>query len=103
MLEIRNGGFAQADLFNRVLVNNIHRIHKCLNEHSNTYNQQINNLSNCEQTEINRPHISISSFFPFTSNTGNSVELNDVLTTSSGLLVEGSLYDTASMSFQYND
>lgn len=122
MLEIKNGGFPQVDLFNRMLVNNIHRLQRFVSEQFTNFNH--NRMSTNSMSMFNNSHsmdtsdtetansqnesqvvqIQINSFFPFTSNTGNNAELSDILTTNGGLLADGSIcYDTASLAYQYTD
>lgn len=122
MLEIKSGGFPQVDLFNRMLVNNIHRLQRFVSEQFTNFNH--NRMSTNSMSMFNNSHsmdtsdtetansqnesqvvqIQINSFFPFTSNTGNNAELSDILTTNGGLLADGSIcYDTASLAYQYTD
>lgn len=110
MLEIKGGGFPQIDLFNRLLINNIHRLQRALNERMNGgYNNR--NLATADDNgdptfigdTIVNPRIEVDSFFPFTSNSGNSAELSDILTINGGLLVDGSVYDAASVTLQAVD
>lgn len=113
MLEIKNGGFPQVDLFNRMLVNNIHRLQRFISEQFTNFNHNrtsTNSMFNhshsmdTSETETAVVQIQINSFFPFTSNTGNNAELSDILTTNGGLLADGSIcYDTASLAYQYTD
>lgn len=108
MLEIKNGGYPQIDLFNRLLINNIHRLQRNLSDRLNdTSNNRsdkstdINNEQmNVSHTTVTSPRIVVDSFFPFTSNTGNSAELSDILITNGGLLADGSIYDAASITLQ---
>lgn len=114
MLEIKSGGFPQVDLFNRMLVNNIHRLQRFVSEQFTNFNHNrmstnsmFNNMDTSDTDTANGGQvvqIQINSFFPFTSNTGNSAELTDILTTNGGLLADGSIcYDTASLAYQYTD
>lgn len=118
MLEIKNGGFPQVDLFNRMLVNNIHRLQRFISEQFTNFNHNrmstnsmFNNSHSMDTSETETGQhdsqvvqIQINSFFPFTSNTGNNAELSDILTTNGGLLADGSIcYDTASLAYQYTD
>lgn len=115
MLEIKSGGFPQVDLFNRMLVNNIHRLQRLLSEQFTNFNHNrmstnsmFNNSHSMDtsdtETANSQNEIQINSFFPFTSNTGNNAELSDILTTNGGLLADGSIcYDTASLAYQYTD
>lgn len=107
MLEIKGGGYPQIDLFNRLLINNIHRLQRALNDRmsGSGYGNNLalagdNNGDQLNIGDTNSPRIVVDSFFPFTSNTGNSAELSDILTTNGGLLVDGSIYDAASVNFQ---
>lgn len=100
MLEIKGGGFPQIDLFNRLLINNIHRLQKTITDRSTVGTIEDNgDQVNLGET-INTSRILVDSFFPFTSNTGNSAELTDILTTNGGLLVDGSIYDATSITLQ---
>uniref|UniRef100_A0A336L0Z1 CSON014244 protein n=1 Tax=Culicoides sonorensis TaxID=179676 RepID=A0A336L0Z1_CULSO len=114
MLEIKNGGMPQVDLFNRMLVNNIHRLQRFLSEQFTNFNHNristnsiLNNsmdTSGGDSSENQVVQIQINSFFPFTSNTGNNAELSDILTSNGQLAADGSIcYDTASLSYQYTD
>ncbi|XP_063708687.1 myotubularin-related protein 10 [Culicoides brevitarsis] len=114
MLEIKNGGFPQVDLFNRMLVNKIHRLQRFVSEQFTNFNHNrmstnsvLNNSimdTSDTQNEGQVVQIQINSFFPFTSYTGNSAELTDILTSNGALLADGSIcYDTASLAYQYTD
>lgn len=117
MLEIKNGGFPQVDLYNRMLLNDIRRLQKCLQEQSIGYNcnnrmstnyllnhnNTPSNTMDTDEQSTNRIQININSFFPFTSNTGNSADLTDILTTNGGVMADGSVYDTTSLAHQYFD
>lgn len=116
MLEIKNGGFPQVDLYNRMLLNDIRRLQKCLQEQSIGYNcnnrmstnyllnhTSPSNTMETDEQSTNRIQININSFFPFTSNTGNSADLTDILTTNGGVMADGSIYDTTSLAHQYID
>lgn len=93
MLEIVSGGFPQIDLFNRLVVNNVHSIQKALIERPLSIKPQFDPM----QEQSNESQYSVNSFFPFTSTTGNSSELSDILVVNGSLLGEGSIYDTTSL------
>lgn len=109
MLEIKGGGYPQIDLFNRLLINNIHRLQKTLADRSTCSEYGIELASGAKNSSgdivnfsetMNNSRFLVDSFFPFTSNTGNSAELTDILITNGGLLVDGSIYDAASVNLQ---
>lgn len=103
VLEIKNGGNPQIDLFNRIILSSISKLQQDLQTRS--YDDQAPAASTAAQsidTLIqNRPMI--SSFFPFTRNTTNTNELTDILATSSELLTEGSIFDGLSVNQQGAD
>lgn len=94
VLEIKNGGTPQIDLFNRMILSSISKLKQDLqtqhiDDSATTSAQSIENLLQ------NMP--SISSFFPFTPNTSNTNQFTDILATSSELLAEGSIFDGLSV------
>lgn len=96
LLEIKNGGFPQIDMYNRFILSKISKLQQSL------LSQDFDDLptpSN-EETVFGGPNIpSISSFFPFSGgNSANSNELNYILTLSNDLLTEGSVLDGISTS-----
>jgi myotubularin-related protein 10/11/12 len=116
-LEIKGGGFPQIDLFNRLLLNNIHKLQKALE--SGTFNdlpqpQDSTLFKNLTTTSTSTSSSNdgaitnstpalptINSFFPFSNNTSNA-EFTDMLVTSNELIIEGSImFDQSSMA--YND
>lgn len=97
-LEIQNGGSIQIDLFNRMLINKISKLQQSLQtgEYDEPSSPTIN--SNGENL-IGQPLLpSVNSFFPFSRNFSESNELIELLTTSSELLTEGSIFDALSIS-----
>lgn len=97
LLEIKNGGYPQIELYNRIILSNISKLQQALQSHDfddlpiNESDDVINGMG---------PSImpSISSFFPFSGNNTNSNELTDILTLSYDLLTDGSIIDGLSMS-----
>lgn len=97
ILEIRNGGPVQIDLFNRMILTNIHKLQRSL---------EIGNVSEDLQVEIrNDPSIAtangkqkvpvVDSFFPFSITDGDEdySNLNEILIFSSDILTEGSVFE----------
>lgn len=106
-LEIRNGGNPQIDLFNRLVVNNIHKLQKALETGNFSDLQQSNGDLTKDTNDISAQQPSlftnnlpeINSFFPFSSNISNSAELTDMLILNGELLTEGSIFDASSYQF----
>lgn len=103
-LEIKNGGNPQIDLFNRLVVNNIHKLQKALETGNFSDLQQSNgdltkDISPQQQTLFTNNLPEINSFFPFSSNISNSAELTDMLILNGELLTEGSIFDASSYQF----
>lgn len=98
VLEIKNGGNPQIDLFNRMILNRISKLQQDLQTRTfddpNTRKQSTATKS--DDNLLNTMPM-ISSFFPFTRNTTNTNELTDILATSSELLTEGSIFDGLSV------
>lgn len=88
ILEIRNGGSAQIDLFNRMILSNIHKLQKAI-ETGNT--SEIEQQS--ENSSIKIPIV--NSFFPFSMMDGDddNTNLHDILIDSSDVLTEGSVFE----------
>lgn len=124
VLEIKGGGFAQVDLHNRILVNNIHKLQKAIE--TGNLDELPPELQRNGQTELPKPLNPsdddddvlredvmdagpsnrlpmINSFFPFSSNIGSSDELADMLILNGELLTEGSIFDATSIAYQFND
>ena len=108
MLEIKNGGYPQIDLFNRMILNSISKLQQALNSRdfddlpftylpagAGSANVTASTKSSSALLQNDMPLI--SSFFPFTRNTTNSNDLSDLLTTSTDLLAEGSIFDGLSV------
>lgn len=102
-MEIKNGGSAQIDLINRMIVSNIHKLQKALESRNfsdlpqELLGQARNHSSDEEQDELdnnkgNRLPV-IDSFFPFSSNIENTEELFDLLMSSQELLAGDSSLD----------
>lgn len=101
LLEIKNGGYPQVELYNRMILNNISKLQQALQSNDfddlpipfNESDDVINGVN------VNGPTMpSISSFFPFSGNNTNSNELADILTLSYDLLTDGSMIDGLSIS-----
>lgn len=103
ILEIRNGGFTQIDLYNRMILNNIHKMQRAL-ETGNFGDLQKDDEAKAEyQLEASNGKLPTNripvtnSFFPFSvsdnDNDVNHDELNEILTCSSDAFLEGSVFD----------
>lgn len=95
ILEIKNGGFPQVDLYTRVILSSISMLQQALQSRDfddlpTPTNEDGNGIG------LNMP--SVSSFFPFSGDNTNSNELSNILTLSSDLLNDGSIFDGLSMS-----
>jgi hypothetical protein len=107
-LEIKGGGFPQIDLFNRQLLNNIHKLQKSLESGTNNDLAKSSPSVNNEEVPVDglsQPVVTlptINSFFPF-SNYNSNAELIDMLLTSNDIIIEGSvMFDTASLAQVYD-
>lgn len=89
VLEIKNGGNPQIDLFNRMILSSISKLQQDLQTRS--HDESTSAASSIDTLIQNRPMI--NSFFPFTRNTTNTDELTDILTTSSEILEDSILDD----------
>lgn len=94
LLEIKNGGNIQIDLFNRMTLSSISRLQHDLQ--LRTFDEPTSAPPQTDENFISNMPL-ISSFFPFTRNTTNSNELTDILTISNELLTEGSIFDGLSV------
>lgn len=99
LLEIRNGGFAQIDLYNRMILSNIHKLQRSL-ETGNFSDVQVDNkneeeLANATANGKQNKVPVVNSFFPFSINDGDdeNSNLNDILIFSSDALTEGSVFE----------
>lgn len=113
-LEIKNGGNPQIDLFNRSVLNNIHKLQKVMQSGNmsassenmlfgggadiNCINKDNANVGDEYELDGFKMPI-INSFFPFTSNVTNTEELLDILVTNSEFLTDGSIIDSASLNY----
>lgn len=100
ILEIHNGGFVQIDLYNRMILNNIHKLQRSL-ETGNVNDLQLDAkrddeskpdaTSNGKQSRVPV----VNSFFPFSNADGDddNSNLNDILIFSSDVLAEGSVFE----------
>lgn len=109
-VEIKNGGSAQIDLINRMIVSNIHKLQKALESRNfsdlppellgqmrNQNQSRDDEQDDLDGNKLNRLPV-IDSFFPFSSNIENTEELFDLLMSSQELLAgDGSLYDQNSL------
>lgn len=95
VLEIKNGGNPQIDLFNRMILSSISKLQQDLQ--TRTFNDTAKSSSTKSEDNLIQNMPMISSFFPFTRNTSNTNELTDILATSSELLTEGSIFDGLSV------
>jgi len=91
ILEIRNGGSAQIDLYNRMILSNIHKLQKSL---------ELGSVSENDETSLatanGKPKVPVvNSYFPFsvTDNEEDNSNLNDILIFSSDVLTEGSVFE----------
>lgn len=98
ILEIHNGGLVQIDLYNRMILSNIHKLQKTL-ETGNVSDDIPKNHEDIGSAtangKINRVPV-VHSFFPFSINDGDAVDnsnLNDILIFSSDVLTEGSVFE----------
>lgn len=103
ILEIRNGGFVQIDLYNRMILSNIHKLQRSL-ETGNVNDLQLD-LKKDDDSTVSRPETTsngkhtrvpvVNSFFPFSITDGddNNSNLNDILIFSSDVLTEGSVFE----------
>lgn len=86
----------QIDLYNRMILSNIHKLQKTL-ETGNVSDDipKNNDDSATANGKINRVPV-VHSFFPFSINDGDAVDnsnLNDILIFSSDVLTEGSVFE----------
>lgn len=97
VLEIKNGGNPQIDLFHRMILSGISKLQQDLQ--TRTFDDQtaaVRSTSTQSDDYIQNMPL-ISSFFPFTRSTTNSNELTDILKMSDQLLTEGSIFDGLSV------
>lgn len=99
ILEIHNGGTVQIDLYNRMLLSNIHKLQKSL-ETGNVSDLQLDpkkdeEMTKPEATSNGKRVPVVNSFFPFsiTNIDDNNSNLNDILIFSSDALTEGSVFE----------
>lgn len=98
VLEIKNGGNPQIDLFNRMILNRISKLQQDLQMRPNDVDTtKTATTATKPDDNLLQTMPMISSFFPFTRNTTNTNELTDILATSSELLTEGSIFDGLSV------
>lgn len=100
LLEIRNGGSAQIDLYNRMILSNIHKLQRGL-ETGNFTDIQLDPKKDEDPATASRKNSKhnkvpvVNSFFPFSINDGDdeNSNLNDILIFSSDVLTEGSVFE----------
>lgn len=92
VLEIKNGGNPQIDLFNRMTLSSISKLQQDLHLR---INDEPSAVASNDQLIQNMPLI--SSFFPFTRNTSGNNDLTDILTQSNELLMDSSTIDGLSV------
>lgn len=100
VLEIKNGGPPQVDLFNRMILSNISKLQQDLQLRPfDDVPNSTSKTSTSSQPDGNliQGMPLISSFFPFTRNTTDNNDLTDILTQSNELLTEGSIFDGLSV------
>lgn len=96
MLEIKNGGNPQVDLFNRITINSISRLQQELQIRPHDVpSSAASAAAHTDEYMTGMP--SISSFFPFMSNVDSTDELTNILNISSELLTDGSIFDALSI------
>lgn len=107
LFEIKNGGFPHIDLFNRLLLSNIHKLQKTLETGCDPYGDgdedDDENTIDVIGEKIERRHKlpprneidfqDVNSFFPFSSNENNSDQLNEILISSNDVLMDGSIME----------
>lgn len=97
VLEIKNGGNPQIDLFNRMILSRISKLQQELQTQTFENATPRNSTSTKSNANLLQTMPLISSFFPFTRNTTNTNELTNILANSNELLTEGSIFDGLSM------
>lgn len=98
IVEIKNGGFPQIDLFHRFILSNISKLQRALE--TGDYDDLPDDTKSNDTTPTNSPTKqmpAINSFFPFSLNIGDSSQLTDILTSSNELLTEGSIMERLSI------
>lgn len=88
ILEIRSGGAAQIDLFNRMILTSINKLQRAI-ETGNPNMSELQSEGTCKIPNVN-------SYFPFSVTNGgddDATNLHDILIDSSDIITEGSLYD----------
>jgi myotubularin-related protein 10/11/12 len=89
ILEIRNGGFVQIDLYNRMILSNIHKLQRSLDMGTVNDDESTANGQQRQRVPV------VNSFFPFsiTDADDDYSNLNDILIFSSDVLTEGSVFE----------
>lgn len=98
ILEIQHGGFPQIDLYNRLILSSISRLQQALQSRDFDDLTGIGGGGGGAQEGGALTMPTVSSFFPFSGDNTNSNELSNILTLSSDLLNDGSIFDGLSMS-----
>lgn len=96
VLEIKNGGNPQIDLFNRMILSSISKLQQDLQTRTFDDSKPPSAPNQSDENLIQNMPL-ISSFFPFTRNTRDNNDLTDILTISNELLTEGSIFDGLSV------
>lgn len=97
VLEIKNGGNPQIDLFNRMILSSISKLQQDLQTRAFDDSNSVKPTSTKSDDNLIQNMPMISSFFPFTRNTTNTNDLTEILASSNELLAEGSIFDGLSV------
>lgn len=92
-MDIQHGGFPQIDLYNRLILSSISKLQQALQSRDF---DDLPGDGGGGMGLLSMP--TVSSFFPFSGDNTNSNELSNILTLSSDLLNDGSIFDGLSMS-----
>lgn len=90
IVDIRNGGFVQIYMYNRMILSNIHKLQKGL-ETGKVDDIQLDPKT-VDDDEQNRVPV-LNSFFPFSDGEDVNSNLHDILILSSDVLAEGFDFD----------
>lgn len=101
ILEIRNGGRVQIDLYNRIVLANIHKLQRSLETGNVSEDVQVelrNDTAAVPLASANGKQSKVpgvDSFFPFSITDGDEdySNLNEILIFSSDVLTEGSVFE----------
>lgn len=96
ILEIKNGGFPQIELFQRLLLRNISKLQRAIE--TGDYDELPDELTTPTNSPVKQQMMpATNSFFPFSTNVCDATQLTDILTHSNELLMEGSIMDRLSI------